>query len=96
MPLPPPTKKGMAMSHIITMGITPAMIPGIRKAIEVCEHYSTENALICVDEVEKICLTGEWRDPAKHETAVIHRHQSNISTRIADHLRALIGEGDVA
>lgn len=81
------------MSDIITSGITPAMIPGIRKSIEVCEEYASENALICMDEVDRLCQSNDWKDPSKHELAAIHRHQSNLCTRIADHFRTLIGEG---
>lgn len=84
------------MSSIITSGITPAMVPGIRKAIEVCEDYASENGFICVDEVERLCQSDDWKDVTKHELTVIHRHQSNLCTRIAGHLRALISEGDVA
>ncbi|QEE85973.1 hypothetical protein EOV40_009815 [Acetobacter oryzoeni] len=89
-------KENTDMNSIITSGITPAMIPGIRKAIEICEEYAAENCLICVDEVERLCQSNDWKDVTKHELAAIHRHQSNLCTRIADHLRAPIGEGDAA
>lgn len=84
------------MSSIITSGVTPAMIPGIRKAIEVCEDYAAENGFICVDEVERLCQSDDWKDITKHELAAIHRHQSNLCTRIADYLRVMIGEGSAA
>lgn len=84
------------MNSIITSGITPAMIPGIRKAIEVCEEYAKENCLICFEEVTRLCQSDDWKDITKHELAVIHRHQANLCSKIADHLRTLIGEGDAA
>lgn len=89
-------KENTDMNSIITAGITPAMIPGIRKAIEVFEAYAEENGFICADEIERLCQSDDWKDATKHEVAVIHRHQSNLCTRIADHLRALIREGDAA
>lgn len=84
------------MSDIITSGITPAMIPGLRKAIEVCEAYSSENMRIAVDDVQRICRTDEWKDLHNHDTAVIHNCMSRASSLIAKHLSILIGEGDVA
>ncbi|GLH29729.1 hypothetical protein WSS15_23790 [Acetobacter pasteurianus] len=89
-------KENTDMNSIITAGITPAMIPGIRKAIEICDEYAVANGVIYIDEVERLCRSNDWKDVSKHELAVIHHHKSNICTRIADHLRALIGEGDAA
>lgn len=84
------------MSHIITAGIEPAMIPGIRKAIEVCEEYSAENMRIVHDDIRRICaepgcITLEQLDFSHQHGVRYHAGEEIVAV-----LRRLIGEGGAA
>lgn len=84
------------MSDIITSGITPAMFPGIRKAIEICEEFGRENRRISHDDICVMCQTKETVTVADMDQSVIHNAKCHGAFEIASLLRSLIGEGDVA
>lgn len=86
------------MSSIITAGITPAMIPGIRKAIEVCEEYAEENIRIARDDIHRVC-SGSGPSPTTSEDLAVafsHGDKMNAGKDIARLLRAMVNEGDAA
>ncbi|MCG4256933.1 hypothetical protein [Acetobacter senegalensis] len=83
------------MGSIITSGITPAMIPGIRKAIEVCEEYGEENIRIAHDDIKRVCaLPGH--DVDDFDFSNMHGVRWHAGREMANILRHLIGEGDDA
>lgn len=84
------------MSRIITSGIEPAMIPGIRKAIEVCEEYSVENLQISHDDIRRICAQPESMTVDQLDFSNMHGVRYHAGREVATLLRCLIGEGDAA
>lgn len=84
------------MSDIITSGITPAMIPGIRKALEVCKAYSSENMSIAHDDIRRVCALPGPTTMEDLELSHMHGVRYHAGREIASILRAMIGEGDVA
>lgn len=83
------------MSHIITLGITPAMIPGIRKAAEICEEYGEENLSIAHDDIRRVCAKKE-RSEADFDRSNMHGVRYHAGKEMASLLRSLIREGDAA
>ncbi|MFS8371221.1 hypothetical protein [Acetobacter indonesiensis] len=81
---------------ILTSSITPGMVPGIRKAIEVCEEFGRENRRISHDEICVACQTKETVTVADMDQSVIHTAKCHAAFQIASLLRALVGEGDAA
>lgn len=97
-------KENTDMGSIITSGITPAMIPGIRKAIEVCEEFSSSNLQTAYDlqlteikypETRIVGGDGSWSLSLKDHQH-IHCCKHHGFNELASYLRNLIGEGDAA
>ncbi|WP_139313001.1 hypothetical protein [Novacetimonas hansenii] len=84
------------MSDIITSGITPAMIPGIRKAIDVCEQYAEENMRIAHDDIRRVCANPEPTTENDLDFSNMHGVRYHAGHEMAHILRALIGEGEKA
>lgn len=84
------------MRNIITSGITPAMIPGLRKAIEVCEEYAQENTQIARDDIQRVCAGPNPTTSDDLAVAFSHGDKTHAGNDIAAILRAMIGEGDAA
>ena len=90
------SEKEMAMSHIITSGVEPAMVPGIRKAIEICKEYAVENMRIAHDDIRRIC--AEPGPTTMEQLDFSHQHgvRYHAGEEIVAILGRLIGEGDAA
>jgi len=84
------------MNDVITSGVTPAMIQGIRKAIEVCEEYSTENMRIAHDDIQRICAEPGATTLEQLDFSHQHGVRYHAGEEIVAVLRRLIGEGDAA
>lgn len=84
------------MNSIITAGITPAMIPGIRKAIELCEHFGRENRRMSFDLIEHLCQTKVDIHLEDMDAPVRHTAKCHAAYEIAAILKAYIGEGESA
>ncbi|MCP1243058.1 MULTISPECIES: hypothetical protein [Acetobacter] len=92
------------MSSIITAGITPAMIPGIRKAIEVCEEFSANNLQTAYDlqlteikhpKTRIVGGDGTW-SLSLRDHQHIHCCKHHGFNELASYLRHLIGDGGAA
>ncbi|GBQ46720.1 hypothetical protein [Komagataeibacter europaeus] len=84
------------MNDIITSGITPAMIPGLRKAIEVCEEYAAENMHIAHDDIRRVCANPEPTTEADLDFSNMHGVRYHAGHEMARILREMIGEVEVA
>ncbi|MFT8613177.1 MAG: hypothetical protein ABF727_11255 [Gluconobacter oxydans] len=84
------------MSQSITSGVTPAMISGIRKAIEVCEQYAEENGRIARDDIEYRCLEPKNIGTDDLASAFQHGDKMKAGHDIACLLRAMLSEGRAA